>query len=209
MLVPPSLIFPHSGQAKVLLLWPLSVTWGGWGGLCTPTLCIHTHTHTHTQTGDSRALLTKPFCSILTVTVPFLYLHLPELSQHHPDHHSKPMRAGLRPCSSFLCSAPRLLSTGHVMAMPGSSNCIPACDQAPELQQPQLPPSAPIQRLQDLQQPTQGRSSLCEAARCEQDVLPPSRSLLPSSRDPLIPQPQHIPLAAPRSCSSTSTPAPL
>lgn len=144
VLVPPSSIFAHSGRAKVLLLWPLSVTWWGLGEGCAHPPWAYTHTHI--QTGDTTALLTKPFCSILTVTVPFVCLHLPEVSQHHPDHHDKPMRAGLRPCSSFLCSAPRLLSIGLVMAMPGNSDCIPACGQAAELQQPQRPPSALVQR---------------------------------------------------------------
>lgn len=169
---------------------------GAGGGLCTPTLCVHTHKHT--------ALLTKPFCSILTVTAPSLCLHLPEVSRYHPEHHGKPMRAGLGPCSSFLCLAPRLLSTGRVMAMPGNSNCIPVCDLAAELQQPQLPLSAPIQSTVSNSPPRAGALSVKQQG-VTRIILPPSLSLLPSSTDP---HPQHIPLA-PSGAAPAHPPQPL
>lgn len=75
---------PLRASQSPAALAPESDIVGAGEGLCTPTLCMHTHTHI--PTGDTTALLTKPFCFILTVTIPFLCLHLLEVSQHHRDH---------------------------------------------------------------------------------------------------------------------------
>lgn len=96
--------FTHHSPLRASLLCRLQrVTAGG---------AVHTNTRARSlvQTGHSTALLCKTLLLHCDCPSPFPCFHLPEMSQHHPDHHhAKPMRAGLRPCCSFLWSVSRLL----------------------------------------------------------------------------------------------------
>lgn len=97
-----------------------------------------------------------------------------------------------------------LSPTSHVMAMPGNSDYISVCDLAAELQQPQLPLSAPIQSTVSNSPPRAGALSVKQQG-VTRIILPPSLSLLPSSTDP---HPQHIPLA-PSGAAPAHPPQPL
>lgn len=100
-----SLLHPSFPTQSPTALSPEGDSWGG---------CAHKHTcaRSRVQTGHSTVLLCKTLLLHCDCPCPFPCFHLPEMSQHHPDHHhAKPVRAGLRPCSSFLWSVSRLLFT--------------------------------------------------------------------------------------------------